>query len=78
MYLQAVSRSSTHISEQQLAEIEKRKEEVKQVVRSGSVRDSRVLFEAQDSTVVPGTCNTTHTRTIVADHRYLQGVPGSA
>lgn len=49
MYLRAVSRSSTHISDQQLAEIEKRKEEVKQIVRSGSVRDSRCIFESQDS-----------------------------
>jgi hypothetical protein len=49
MYLQAVSRSSGAISDQQLAEIEKRKEEVKQVTRAGSVRDSRNIFESGDS-----------------------------
>ena len=49
MYLQAVSRSSGAISDQQLAEIEKRKEEVKQVTRAGSVRDSRNLFESGDA-----------------------------
>jgi len=62
MYLQAVTRSSSTISDHHLAEIEKRKEEVKQVTRAGNVRDSRSLFEQHPSNELTGSHDLSHLR----------------